>query len=154
MCNIYFLSASGVKLDNYWWFQASCFMAFFGSHRVGIHTLPAGSSGNPALPALLCCPFLLVSYLHCHLAVVGIRPRCVGGTPRTKPGNLPDACTRQCRAHIDGSPAGQLPSPLHRVQYTRPGAPVASSQVFLQGGCGGWSCTSKFLPGQPPWGTS
>lgn len=51
MCNIYFLRASGVKLDTYWWFQAS-FMAFLGSHRVGIHTLPPGSSGNPAIPAL------------------------------------------------------------------------------------------------------
>ena len=51
VCNIYFLSASGVKLDSYCWFQASCFMAFLGSHRVGIHTPPPGSSGNPALPA-------------------------------------------------------------------------------------------------------
>ena len=137
VCNIYFLSASGVKLDNYWWFQASCFMAFFGSHRVGIHTLPAGSSGNPALPALLCCPFLLVSYLHCHLAVVGIRPRCVGSTPCTKPGNLRDACTRQCRAHIDGSPAGQLLSPCTGFSTRGQVLPRLPRRSSCRGGVGG-----------------
>lgn len=62
----------------------------------------------PALPPS--SPSLCL-YLDCCLAVVGIRPRCAGSTPCTKPGNLPDACTRQCRAHIDSSPAGQLLSP-------------------------------------------
>lgn len=134
VCNIYFLSASGVKLDSYWWFQASCFMAFLGSHRVGIHTPPPGSSGNPALPACSAALFSL------SLLVFGLLSGCCRyqaslrwehSLHKTwKPARCVHSSMQSTHRQLSCWTASV---PLHRVQYTRPGAPAASSQVSLWG---------------------
>lgn len=144
----HFLSASGVKLDSYWWFQASCFMAFLGSHRVGIHTPPPGSSGNPALPACSCLlfsssllVFALLSGCCRYQALLRWENSC------TKPGNLPRSCTRQYGEHTSTAPCwtASRPPAQGSVQAR---CSAASSQVSLWGG--GGLVPPGYCPGQSP----